>query len=402
MTVSSLFNVCPKGAWVSEDQAVEFLAAGSKQALKQKLKAGELKHVTVEHGRRAQVSVPFSKHRFFFIQKQGTAAHPSVSLARWVTMCCEFENKSKYLPSIDKNTIDLLKAYTDRSINDGALENDLQTVYNDLKRAQAIVSSRELSALPEDESDDEGYSYEPPAKASLASLTASSHGDGDVYIRADGKKVRRVKRASSAAAVDSKGNPLTSFLDGGAAGAANKGESRLAKMSGSKSVVEDGEVRSRQAKMSGSQSVVGDGEVYVRADGKKVRRVRKTPTAEQPKKSLTNFQDNGTPGDQPRRTGSASVAGDQLTMDKNTSLTGEVYIRADGKKVRRVKKAPEGSGDTVEIITRPDGFSVRPSNFEQDFICLELPKVKSTGRGDILSPVPVWSSRNFKINLVEG
>ena len=196
MTVSSLLNVCPKGAWVPEDQAVEFLAAGSKQALKQKLKAGELKHITVEHGRQADVSSPFSKHRFFFIQKQGTAAHPSVGLAQWVTMCWEFENKSNDLPSIDKDTIDLLTRYTDRSINDGSLVNDLQTVYNDLKRAQAIVSSRELSALPEDESDDEAYSYEPPAKASLASLTASSHGDGDVYIRADGKKVRRVKKVA--------------------------------------------------------------------------------------------------------------------------------------------------------------------------------------------------------------
>jgi ribosomal protein L24E len=351
MTVSSLLNVCPKGAWVSEDQAMAFLGAASKQELKQKLKAGELKHVAVEHGRGAQVSSPFSKHRFFFIQKQGTtavavAAHPSVGLAQWVTMCCEFENKSHDLPSMDENTIELLQKYTDRSINDGSLENDLLTVYNDLKSAQAIVSSIELSALAEDESDDEGYTYQPPPKASLSSLSgASPHGDGDVYIRADGKKVRRVKRATSSAAVDSKGNSLTSFLDGGAAGGADKGESKL-------------------AKMRGSQSVVGDGEVYVRADGKKVRRVRKTPSvvAEPPKESLTSFLDNGTAGDnKPRRTGSASVAGDMLTMDKNTSLTGEVYIRADGKKVRRVKKAPtpEASGDIVEIITRPDGTKVR-------------------------------------------
>jgi hypothetical protein len=30
--------------------------------------------------------------------------------------------------------------------------------------------------------------------------------------------------------------------------------------------------------------------------------------------------------------GSASVAGDQIAVSKDSSLTGEVYVRADGKK----------------------------------------------------------------------
>lgn len=34
--------------------------------------------------------------------------------------------------------------------------------------------------------------------------------------------------------------------------------------------------------------------------------------------------------------GSASVAGDQIALSKESSLTGEVYVRADGKKGKKV------------------------------------------------------------------
>lgn len=34
----------------------------------------------------------------------------------------------------------------------------------------------------------------------------------------------------------------------------------------------------------------------------------------------------------PKMGGSASVAGDQIAVSKESSLTGEVYVRADGKK----------------------------------------------------------------------
>jgi hypothetical protein len=67
---------------------------------------------------------------------------------------------------------------------------------------------------------------------------------------------------------------------------------------------------------------------------KKVRRIRKTPTAsESPeKKSLSGFffkKDSSGPR---KLGGSASVAGDQIAVGKESSLTGEVYVRADGKK----------------------------------------------------------------------
>lgn len=80
------------------------------------------------------------------------------------------------------------------------------------------------------------------------------------------------------------------------------------------------------------------------------------------KKSLTGFLEKN---DKPklRLGGSASVAGDQIAISKESSLTGEVYMRADGKKVRRVKKSSSGASvtgdDHSEIITRPDGTKVR-------------------------------------------
>lgn len=80
------------------------------------------------------------------------------------------------------------------------------------------------------------------------------------------------------------------------------------------------------------------------------------------KKSLTGFLEKN---DKPklRLGGSASVAGDQIAVSKESSLTGEVYMRADGKKVRRVKKSSSGASvtgdDHSEIITRPDGTKVR-------------------------------------------
>lgn len=131
----------------------------------------------------------------------------------------------------------------------------------------------------------------------------------------------------------------------------------------------------------------------------KVRRIRKTAVkpAEEPtekKKTLGGFLSK-TEMSSPRKLGgSASVAGDQIAISKESSLTGEVYLRADGKKgelrfdslvwlllasllvfthclfvVRRVKKAGSGGSvsgaasvgpnDNVEIITRPDGTKVR-------------------------------------------
>ena len=97
-----------------------------------------------------------------------------------------------------------------------------------------------------------------------------------------------------------------------------------------------------------------------------VRRVKKSSgssvASEDPsKKTLSGFLETG---DKPklRVGGSASVAGDQIAVSKESSLTGEVYVRADGKKVRRVKKSSAssvGGDDNSEIITKPDGTKVR-------------------------------------------
>merc|ERR1711937_945922 len=107
--------------------------------------------------------------------------------------------------------------------------------------------------------------------------------------RPDGTKVRRIRRAKKSEGAKSSGPPsLGDHL--GSAGPAKK-------------------------KSLGAQSLPGDmasGDVYVRADGKKVRRVRRT--------SMTEPSKNST---------ASSTNGDQY----------EVYVRPDGKKVRRIKRS---------------------------------------------------------------
>ena len=75
-------------------------------------------------------------------------------------------------------------------------------------------------------------------------------------------------------------------------------------------------------------------------------------------KSLSGFIENEDEP-KPKLRRSSSVAGDQLAISKESSLTGEVYVRADGKKVRRVRKSSITSDENVEIITRPDGTKAR-------------------------------------------
>jgi hypothetical protein len=69
----------------------------------------------------------------------------------------------------------------------------------------------------------------------------------------------------------------------------------------------------------------------------KFRRIRKTaikPVEEagEKKKSLGGFLSRNEPTTPLKMGGSASVAGDQIAVSKESSLTGEVYVRADGKK----------------------------------------------------------------------
>ena len=317
--LSSLLGVCPDGAWVTEDCAVEVLELDSTETLKQKFAEGSLPHVHVEHGKRVDAPPPYSQHHFFFIQKEGTSANrPSLGLAQWVAMCFALEGPDLSLAA------EVVKRYMSQT------DIDVSNAYDEMIEVRAVTLSLELSDSGSDDGDD-GYNY----GSSGGKVPSKASADGEIYVRADGKRVRRVKRASSAAAG---GTSLARFLSGGAR--KTKGESRLAQLSGSNSV---------------------DGEIYVREDGTKVRRVLKASSqsvnSEGPKKSLGGFLGKHTTPN--KLAGSNSVAGDQLAVSKDESLTGEVYVRADGKKVRRVRRTAAAPGDNVEIITRPDGTKVR-------------------------------------------
>ena len=316
-SLSLLLGVCPNGAWVTEDRAVEVLGLDSKSTLKTEFSQGALPNVHVEHGERVDAPAPFSNHHFFFIQQEGTSAgRPSFGLAQWVAMCLSLETSDM------SSAADVVKQYTTRS--------DAQQAYDDMKSVHAVVSSSELPNAVKAG----GYTY-----GSSGGKVPSKASEGDVYRRADGKMVRRVNRSRSGAAG---GTSLAGFFSD----ESRKGESRL-------------------KKFSGSQSVAAEGEIYVRADGKKVRRVKKSVASgaasvsgnPPEKKTLGGFLENSG-GSRPRQGGSASVAGDMIAISKDASLTGEVYVRADGKKVRRVRKSA-ASEDNVEIITRPDGTKVR-------------------------------------------
>mmetsp|Transcript_15018 Transcript_15018/g.28687 ORF Transcript_15018/g.28687 Transcript_15018/m.28687 type:complete len:2096 (-) Transcript_15018:105-6392(-) len=190
----------------------------------------------------------------------------------------------------------------------------------------------------------------PKAKISRGSATVSgplSAEEGEIYIRPDGKKVRRVKRVVAKSSTDSAATPsnagLGSFLDDGALRTPKK------KASGSATVT--GYTPSKKV---GSKSAE-EGEIYIRADGKKVRRVKRAvasgsasvaPTSSNSaNKGLGGFLDSGATS-KPKMSGSATVTG--YTPSKINKLgsasaasskdDGEIYIRADGKKVRRVKK----------------------------------------------------------------
>lgn len=191
--------------------------------------------------------------------------------------------------------------------------------------------------------------------------------DSEIYIRADGKKVRRVKRT----VVRTKsGSGSTSGALGDMAAAAVAAAPPTTTTSGSnhnntgssRSLMGESQPASTPAATSASASHAGSDiisqteEFYIRPDGKKVRRIKKTiskrnlseeelaatkePTPESApsRKSLGGFLDRQTPAPGARKlSGSATVAGDRVT-DRVTYEEGEIIIRADGKKVRRIKK----------------------------------------------------------------
>jgi len=503
-----LQNVCPHGAWLSEEHAVQVLGLSSKSALKEAFHEGSLPHVFVEHGKRFDdVPHPFNKHRFFFVQNEGKSVNrPSIDFASWVGIC----------KSLEAGKVDSLTPAAQAKIRNYTGYTDVEDAYPDLKRTHGIISSSELSG----EDGEDGYRYGSNGgrqrSQSKGPSPSSNKAEGEVYTRADGKRVRRIKRSGSGhglsgqegsvagteAKDENSGTPKVRRIvrsnssHGGSkdadseakdeksdgqkvrrirrsnsshAGSLSKGgslagvvtnekgdphkgrrkigrssstHSGLGRQGGSLSgFLAKDENTDLRPKFSGSRSVgAGEGEIYTRADGKKVRRVKKSSAssvnlpATEKKKTLSGFLDDGSKpkkkgsasvsgdrktslsgflndttkgkkkgsasvsgdkktslsgfindsskskkkgsasvsgdkksslsgflnqGSKLNKRGSASVAGDQIAVSKESSLTGEIYVRADGKKVRRVKKSSVPSDENVEIITRPDGTKVR-------------------------------------------
>lgn len=171
--------------------------------------------------------------------------------------------------------------------------------------------------------------------SAVPTSTAEASGDNvEIITRPDGTKVRRIRKTKPKSSEDSL--QLSGFLESQprsatAGSAATVGGERIAPSE----VKCDSEENTSGAANEASKSLASE------------------------KKSLDGFfgKMDSTPKN---RCGSASVAGDQIAVSKASSLTGEVYVRADGKKVRRVMKPTQAQpGDQVEIITRPDGTKVR-------------------------------------------
>ena len=178
--------------------------------------------------------------------------------------------------------------------------------------------------------------------------------------------VRRVRRSSAASVGGEMKSSLSGFLNDGSKSKQRGGSKSVA--GGSKSVA--GEKKSslsgflnddtKPKQRGGSKSVVGDKKSSLSGFLKATPNSKKKGSASvagDKKPSLSGFLNSGSEPKEKR--GSRSVAGDQLAVSKESSLTGEVYVRADGKKVRRVKRTPAASDENGEIITRPDGTKVR-------------------------------------------
>ena len=163
--------------------------------------------------------------------------------------------------------------------------------------------------------------------------SGASSDEGEIYIRPDGKKVRRVRRS-----------PSTKVSNGGSAGL---GSFLASSSSDSASKILD------SATVTGATSTpdkkAEEGEVYINKDGKKVRRVRRTgsSTAQSSAGDLAGFLDKPGSVGTSRKSGGASVSGSTPTQD------GEIYIRPDGKKVRRVRRSPSGSLTQLHNASSP-------------------------------------------------
>jgi len=183
VSLASLLSTCPNGAWVTEDVAVEVLGVDSKDALQKKFSDGGLPHVHVDHGSRVKASAPFDQHKYFFIQKEGTNAKPTVGLGEWLNVCSKLDSGG--VDSLDAGAAEVIKKMASSPNASGA--------FQAMQSVKAIPSKSNLPAESSSGSKSDGYDYGTSGGTSaggtkVPSKSSSSAVEGEIYVRADGKK----------------------------------------------------------------------------------------------------------------------------------------------------------------------------------------------------------------------
>lgn len=302
-----LLDVCPRGAWLTEEHAVEFLGLASKSALKDAFREGSLPHVFVEHGKRFDdVPHPFNKHRFFFVQKEGkTVSRPSINFSSWVGIC----------KSLETGKVDSLTPAAQARIKDYTGYTDVADAYPDLKKSHGITFTSELSG----EDSDDGYRYgsngarqRSPSKGPSSSANNS---EGEIYTRADGKRVRRIKRSNSSHGASSNKEGSTSVLEGKDEKTDGQKVRRIRRSNSSHAATS-----SKGSSLSGLLAKDDKGNPQV------VRKIKRSSSSHSGMSnkagSLSGFLAKDENGTRPKISGSRSVGAGE----------GEIYTRADGKK----------------------------------------------------------------------
>lgn len=359
-------SICPKGMWVTQPHALQKLGLASATQLNEGLKAGSYPHVLEEKGSSVKsAKAPFTQHRFFYITSQGQSAQSNLSLKlmQWITVCQALGDTGDDLSDMDPRHLGLLARYAGKPSVD---PNALGSLVQELKDAQAVILPDALKQIPATDGAasldallDQSSGARPTGDSHTVSgpVSSSKPQEGEIYIRADGKKVRRVKKKTATASSSQSVAPTPT-----ASLSAHLGPSGTKGPGGDSATVPGNMGTSQQHE---------EGEIYIRADGKKVRRVKKKkPPADSASvaptgTSLGSMLDGAAP--KPTQGDSATVPGN-MGASKPVE-EGEIYIRADGKKVRRVKKKPAGDAASVaapaaapeegEIYIRADGKKVR-------------------------------------------
>lgn len=319
VTLTDLLKVCPNGAWMTEEQAVQVLGLYSKKQLQVLCHDGLLPHVYIEHGSNVQAPPPYNSRPFFFLQAQGTRAHrPVIGLLDWIHLCREAQ------------TAEALRKYTGSSSELGRVLQQLQI--------SGAVTTAALSPGNASSKNDYRYSTSAGIRFNKAASNDTSHTNSVIITRPDGTKVRRVRGIIP--------RPSTSNTT---------------------------DTNHRQPKESnhGRRPVLEEGEVDALPDGKRVRCERRTAgvsssldaQSEDPKQRINGGIPRTNTDTTPRVGGSTSVEEGRSAIYKESAVAEDIFARLDGTIVRRVKKsrppATRSIYGPVEIITKPDGTRVK-------------------------------------------